>query len=193
MLCFVRQKRTAGDARTGPVDGLPGTLISSRHRANLSSRECWWLWLIRTRHDLAALHAWKVLRIDWDARASVRCRWPAGRSFFALKLQTIKFISRLRIPREPHKIRRSLMGLLRRKKKMKNCCWIIYGTFTLCKFADPHVASAQVRSEVQECAIAVGLLMFGIILERFIEVVKESLNDNDGEAPAAMPGKSVDK
>lgn len=65
--------------------------------------------------------------------------------------------------------------------------------FTLCKFADPHVASAQVRSEVQECAIAVGLLMFGIILERFIEVVKESLNDNDGEAPAVMPGKSVDK
>lgn len=58
-------------------------------------------------------------------------------------------------------------------------------------FADPHVASAQVRSEVQECAIAVGLLMFGIILERFIEVVKESLND--GVAPAAKPGQSVDK
>ncbi|CRK96809.1 CLUMA_CG010028, isoform B [Clunio marinus] len=39
-----------------------------------------------------------------------------------------------------------------------------------------HDASLQARSEVQECAIAVGLLMFGIILERFIEVLKESLN-----------------
>jgi hypothetical protein len=33
----------------------------------------------------------------------------------------------------------------------------------------------QVRSEVQECAITVGLLMFGIILERFVEVLKESI------------------
>lgn len=43
-----------------------------------------------------------------------------------------------------------------------------------------------VRSEVQECAIAVGLLMFGIILERFVEVLRESINEG---APAA----SVDK
>lgn len=41
---------------------------------------------------------------------------------------------------------------------------------------DPSAASLPARSEVQECAIAVGLLMFGIILERFIEILKESLN-----------------
>lgn len=35
----------------------------------------------------------------------------------------------------------------------------------------------QARSEVQECAITVALLMFGIIVERFIEVLKETLND----------------
>jgi hypothetical protein len=34
----------------------------------------------------------------------------------------------------------------------------------------------QARSEVQECAITVALLMFGIIVERFIEVLKETLN-----------------
>lgn len=56
-----------------------------------------------------------------------------------------------------------------------------------------HVASLQARSEVQECAIAVGLLMFGIILERFIEVLKESLNVG---APVVILGetrKTVDK
>lgn len=34
----------------------------------------------------------------------------------------------------------------------------------------------QARSEVQECAITVALLMFGIIVERFIEVLRETLN-----------------
>jgi hypothetical protein len=35
----------------------------------------------------------------------------------------------------------------------------------------------QARSEVQECAITVALLMFGIIVERFIEVLEKTLND----------------
>jgi hypothetical protein len=49
-----------------------------------------------------------------------------------------------------------------------------------CKYFDYLVsdstAASDTRSEVQECAIAVGLLMFGIILERFIEVLRESMN-----------------
>lgn len=50
-------------------------------------------------------------------------------------------------------------------------------TFKLFLFADPNIAKLKARSEVQECAIAVGLLMFGIILERFIEVLEESISD----------------
>ncbi|KAG5684203.1 hypothetical protein PVAND_013442 [Polypedilum vanderplanki] len=38
----------------------------------------------------------------------------------------------------------------------------------------------QVRSEMQECAIIVALLMFGIIVDRFIEVLKETLNGDSG-------------
>ncbi|KAL7026979.1 hypothetical protein ACKWTF_005254 [Chironomus riparius] len=37
-------------------------------------------------------------------------------------------------------------------------------------------ADMQARPEVQECAIIVALLMFGIIVERFIEMLRESLN-----------------
>lgn len=44
----------------------------------------------------------------------------------------------------------------------------------------------QARSEVQECAITVALLMFGIIVERFIEVLKEALND-DGSSKSTSP------
>lgn len=56
----------------------------------------------------------------------------------------------------------------------------------------------QVRSEVQECAITVAILMFGVIVERFIEVLKETLNSNtDDGAPVAILGegdhKNVDK
>lgn len=47
----------------------------------------------------------------------------------------------------------------------------------------PQDATMQVRSEVQECAITVGLLMFGIILERFVEVLRESIN----AVPPAVP------
>lgn len=51
----------------------------------------------------------------------------------------------------------------------------------------------QVRSEVQECAIAVGLLMFGIILERFIEVLKESLSVGAPAANLSDARQSADK
>jgi len=50
--------------------------------------------------------------------------------------------------------------------------------------ADPSVAS--MRSEVQEFAITIGLLMFGIILERFIEVLKETLNDGKSKSAAVL-------
>lgn len=43
----------------------------------------------------------------------------------------------------------------------------------------------QARSEVQENAIAVGLLMFGIILERFVEVLKESINSGNAAFKSA--------
>lgn len=43
---------------------------------------------------------------------------------------------------------------------------------------DPAIASFA-RSEVQECAISIGLLMFGIILERFIQLLKESLSSSN--------------
>ena len=44
-------------------------------------------------------------------------------------------------------------------------------------FSDSSIgADMQARPEVQERAIIVALLMFGIIVERFIEVLKESLN-----------------
>lgn len=43
----------------------------------------------------------------------------------------------------------------------------------------------QVRSEVQECAIIVALTMFGIIVERFIEVLKETLNGGGSKSSNA--------
>ena len=44
-------------------------------------------------------------------------------------------------------------------------------------FSDSSIGSdMQARPEVQECAIIVALLMFGIIVERFIEVLREALN-----------------
>ena len=57
----------------------------------------------------------------------------------------------------------------------------------------------QVRSEVQECAIIVALFMFGIIVERFIEVLKETLNGGSSKSSApvvilsAGDHKSADK
>lgn len=56
--------------------------------------------------------------------------------------------------------------------------------------ADQNIAK-QVRSEVQECAISIGLLMFGIILERFIEVLKESISV--GSASSSQLGKTVNR
>lgn len=56
--------------------------------------------------------------------------------------------------------------------------------------ADQNIAK-QVRSEVQECAISIGLLMFGIILERFIEVLKESISV--GSASSSQLGKPVNR
>lgn len=53
---------------------------------------------------------------------------------------------------------------------------LYYGWKKLYHFSDPNVSQPKERSEVQECAIAVGLLMFGIILERFIEVLKASIS-----------------
>ncbi|CAO1399696.1 unnamed protein product [Diamesa serratosioi] len=41
---------------------------------------------------------------------------------------------------------------------------------------DPNIVSFA-RSEVQECAISIGLLMFGIILERFIDLLRGTLDD----------------
>lgn len=41
-------------------------------------------------------------------------------------------------------------------------------------FTDPKIADGA-RSEVQECAIIIGLLMFGIILERFLTVVQDAV------------------
>ena len=42
---------------------------------------------------------------------------------------------------------------------------------------DPSIAPGA-KSEVQECAISISLLMFGIILERFLYIIKESLSPN---------------
>lgn len=44
----------------------------------------------------------------------------------------------------------------------------------------------QARPEVQECAIIVALLMFGIIVERFIEVLRETLNGSAKSAAAVV-------
>lgn len=41
-------------------------------------------------------------------------------------------------------------------------------------FPDTKIVGGA-RSEVQECAIIIGLLMFGIILERFLVVVQEAV------------------
>lgn len=57
-------------------------------------------------------------------------------------------------------------------------------------FADQDIAK-QVRSEVQECAISIGLLMFGIILERFIEVLKESISV--GSPASSQLGKPANR
>lgn len=51
----------------------------------------------------------------------------------------------------------------------------------------------QARSEVQECAIIVALLMFGIIVERFIEVLKETLNDVNKTSSAATESGTNDE
>lgn len=42
-------------------------------------------------------------------------------------------------------------------------------------FSDPNIPEGA-RSEVQESAITIALLMFGIILERFITILKETLS-----------------
>jgi hypothetical protein len=47
--------------------------------------------------------------------------------------------------------------------------------FFLSFLADTNLAPGA-RSEVQECALCIGLLMFGIILERFIVVIKDALH-----------------
>lgn len=44
----------------------------------------------------------------------------------------------------------------------------------------------QARPEVQECAIIVALLMFGIIVERFIEVLRETLNGGSKSAAVVI-------
>jgi hypothetical protein len=49
----------------------------------------------------------------------------------------------------------------------------------------------QVRSEVQECAIIVALLMCGIIVERFIEVLKETLNGGGSNKSSGGDGAPV--
>lgn len=79
------------------------------------------------------------------------------------------------------------------RNELINNLWNAKSKIKLFSSSDPTVASLHARSEVQECAIAVGLLMFGIILERFIEVLKESLNIG---APVVILGearKAADK
>lgn len=52
----------------------------------------------------------------------------------------------------------------------------------------------QARPEVQECAIIVALLMFGIIVERFIEVLRETLNGgNKSNAVVILSGEDQRK
>lgn len=112
----------------------------------------------------------KVIRIFASLR---QCRWPlepflshvltVQRQF---KPQTIKFIFSSAIKRRKNFFFFVLFGVIYRETRNANLKFHV--------FSDPSVAS-EVRSELQECAIAVGLLMFGIILERFIEVLRESL------------------
>lgn len=51
------------------------------------------------------------------------------------------------------------------------------------KLKDTTIA-AGARPEVQECALAIGLLMFGIILERFIHVIQGASSASSGTAPS---------
>jgi hypothetical protein len=53
-------------------------------------------------------------------------------------------------------------------------------------FTDPSIAPGA-RSEIQECAISIGLLMFGIILEKLINLIRETLGPNALNKPTVIP------
>ncbi|GAB0093491.1 hypothetical protein DMENIID0001_086370 [Sergentomyia squamirostris] len=50
---------------------------------------------------------------------------------------------------------------------------------------DPSIAPGG-RSEIQECAISIALIMFGIMLERFVTIIRETLSP--GSAPCTTSG-----
>jgi hypothetical protein len=49
-------------------------------------------------------------------------------------------------------------------------------------FTDPNIAPGA-RSEIQECAISVGLLMFGIVLEKLITLIRATLDPQVASKP----------
>lgn len=63
--------------------------------------------------------------------------------------------------------------------------------FVIFSVSSSSSSDMQVRSEVQECAIMVALLMFGIIVERFIEVLKETLNRGNSSKSSATSAPVV--
>ncbi|XP_065077390.1 telomerase-binding protein EST1A isoform X2 [Ochlerotatus camptorhynchus] len=57
------------------------------------------------------------------------------------------------------------------------------------KLKDSTIAPGA-RSEVQECALSIGLLMFGIILERFIHVIQSASTSSSNSSPNATNSNS---
>ncbi|XP_052562573.1 telomerase-binding protein EST1A isoform X3 [Culex pipiens pallens] len=58
------------------------------------------------------------------------------------------------------------------------------------KLKDASIAPGA-RSEVQECALSVGLLMFGIILERFIHVIQDASSKSMDNGPATSTAENL--
>nr|XP_049465319.1 telomerase-binding protein EST1A isoform X1 [Anopheles coluzzii] len=50
------------------------------------------------------------------------------------------------------------------------------------KLKDTSTTGQETRSELQECALSSGLLMFGILLERFIRLIQDALDASEGSA-----------
>jgi hypothetical protein len=125
----------------------------------------------------ASHHPWKWLEVFFFAQIFtpdvvdlLRCFFLFQRQFVSCK-QSNSYIFLFTIKKNT-KNEKKFRDKLRKKSEIKNR--------KKCKYFDYLVsdstAASDTRSEVQECAIAVGLLMFGIILERFIEVLRESMN-----------------
>ena len=59
-----------------------------------------------------------------------------------------------------------------------NVCFIAIAIL----LADTSTTGQETRSELQECALSSGLLMFGILLERFIRLIQDALDASEGSA-----------